>query len=200
MKIELDFSPLGPLAAQLRSVGAEQLGRTALEVVNSVTRQFDKEQRAGQVADLNLPRSDVDAVTSRVLAASPANPRAQISTRVKLTVLDRYGAAPYKRPSETDRIGRRLGDKQGGVFLPIKRSAPVRRNAMFMLPLLNNPGRRGVFVRTSATGGKPKHVYGPSPYSLFRFQIKTREADLVQTLQVSAAEALGLTLEKGLRK
>lgn len=200
MNIALDFSALGPLAAQLRTVGAEQLGRAALEVVNAVTTQFDKEQRAGQIADLNLPRADVDAATTLTRAASVANPRAQIATVVKLTVLDRYGAAPYKRPNDFDRIGRRLGNKQGGVLLPIKRSAPVRRDAMFMLPLRNTAGRRGVFVRTTATGGKPKHVYGPAPYSLFRFQVKTREADLVRTLQVSATEALGLALEKGLSK
>lgn len=200
MNITFDFSALAGLAAQMRDVGASQIGLSALEVVNRVTTRFDKEQRAAQIADINLPRSYVDSVTRRVAAATPVNPRAEIRTERKLTVMDRYGAAPYRRPNDTDRLGRRLGNRQGGVLLPIKPSAPRREDAMFMLPLRNQAGRQGVFVRTTATGGRPKHLYGPSPYSLFRFQVRRSEADLVQTLAREALESLSAAIEKGLSK
>jgi hypothetical protein len=199
MKITLDFSPLGPFADRLRMLSGEQLGRVAVGVVNTVTTKFDREQRLGQLADINLPASAIDEVTKVRLAATPASPRATITTQRKLTRMASYGARTYKRPSDRDSIGRRLGGRSGGVAVDIRRSGGERQDQWFMMPLKNTAGKMGVFVRTTASGGKPVHKYGPAPYTLFGHQIRTREDELRGDLERAGAQALVDAIQRALK-
>lgn len=198
MKFTFDFTDLDVIARGLREVGPVALRDSAVAAVNAVTRRFDDLQRAAQIRDINLPRSRVDEVTSRTDAVPGPVVRATISTARKLTVMDRFGATPYRRPADLDRRGRRLGQRGAGVLLPIKPSSPKRKDALFMLPLRGQglQGRRGVFVRTSA--GKVEHLYGPSPYSLFAFQVRTRSDALLADLQREASQRMADAIERGL--
>lgn len=197
MEFDFDFDAAALLAQKLHRVSGETLNGVAAAAVNRVTGRFDDKQRKGQTQDLNLPRSYIDELTTTT-EATAANPRATITTKGNLTVLDRYGARPYQRAGDTDKLGRRLGRRQAGVHLPIRPSQPQNEDALFMLPLKNNPGRKGVFVRTTASGGKPKHLYGPSPYALFRFQIKAGEEALQDDLETTAMADLAGAIEKAL--
>lgn len=192
--LEVDVSELVGIAEGLGSLGAQGLAGIAAAAVNEVTLRFDEKQRAAQIADINLPRSYVDRKTQTVLA-TPSEARATITTAGDLTVMDRYPIQTLRDPSRLDRRGHRLGQRQAGVRVAIKPSAPVAEPQWFTMRLKNGNGT-GVFVRTSA--GKVKHLYGPSPYSLFRHQVNLGEPALLDDLEATGAQALADAIEKAI--
>lgn len=190
--LEVDVSELASVGEGLARLGSKGLAGIAAAAVNEVVLRFDEAQRAAQIADINLPRSYVDAKTSRTLATD-AEARATITTQGDLTVMDRYPLQVLKDPSRLDRRGHPLGARQAGVRVAIKPSSPVEEHQWFTMRLKNGNGT-GVFVRTSA--GKLKHLYGPSPYSLFRHQINVGEPALLDDLEATGAQALADAIEK----
>lgn len=192
-----DFDPAGlkSLSEGLRSLSGEALGRAAIEAVNAVTIDFDKAQRRGQNVGINLTDDYISRRTHLTLATSPANPRAQIRTEGALTILAHYGAVVRRDPEGRDRRGRRLGKKQAGVSVTIKRGAPEYHFSWFTMKLKNS-GQTGVFVREDS--GKTKHLYGVSPYSLARFQTRQRQDDLVDDLATRGAASIADAIERAL--
>lgn len=194
--IEFDFSELNKLSGRLSTLNGEQLRASSVEAVNAVITRFDKNQRAAQVADINLPQSYVDSKTTTTLASNGSNPRAEIRTAGDLTIMGRFGPSPILDPERRDRLGRRMGRRSAGVSVPIKPSAPANEPQWFLMRLLNGNGE-GVFVRTAA--GKAKHLYGPSPYSLFRHQALIGEPALLDDLERTAVSFMADSVEKVFR-
>lgn len=195
-EFELDASQLVGLADGLGQLSGERLAAAAAAAVNVVVGRFDAKQRAGQIADINLD-PDYIARKTRVRPATPGDTTAKITTSGDLTVMDHYPLALLTRDgTEVDKAGRRYGRRQAGVRVAIKPSAPTEQPLWFLMRLKNDNGT-GVFVRTSA--GKKKHMYGPSPYSLFKHQIDVGAPALLDDLQTTGAAELAGEVEKALR-
>lgn len=196
---EVDAGDLLGMAGRLEAVDGRRLGLAAVEVVNAVVTRFDVAQQAGQIRDIALTPAYVKSKTDLTLASDPANPQATIVTRGDLTVMDRYPLQVLQDPNRLDRAGHRLGKRQAGVRVGIKPSAPVAEPQWFTMRLragTASGSRVGVFVRTS--DGRKKHLYGPSPYSLFRFQVGQLGADLQQDLETSGVAALSDVIDEAL--
>lgn len=198
-QFEVDTGDLVGLADRLERVDAQRLGLAAVEAVNAVITRFDQAQQAGQVRDIALTPAYVKSKTDLMLAADPANPQAKLITRGDLTVMDRYPLQVLKDPTRLDRAGRKLGQRQAGVQVRIKPSAPVTEPQWFTMRLragTASGSRIGVFVRTST--GRKKHLYGPSPYSLFKFQVGQLGSDLQQDLERTGVAAIADLIDEAL--
>lgn len=176
----------------------------AVDVVNEVAVRFKGEAARGMNADLNL--SD-DYIASRLrliqaTAGGSGKVRAEIVARGDLTILGHYPNAQLTQPAR----GRARGDakrgiapgrKQAGVAVEIKRGQASDQPKWFTMTLRRGllAGEKvGVFVRTSA--GPLKHIYGPSPYSLFRHQIEVLHDDLEADLQRTATARMADAIER----
>jgi hypothetical protein len=56
----------------------------------------------------------------------------------------------------------------------------------------------GVFVRTGPGRGDVKHIYGPSPYSLFRYQAGLQLDDIADDLQRTTDAAIDERMQRKL--
>ena len=193
-EVSVDVSELAGLQRGLGQLSGESLAATAAAAVNVVVDRFDTKQRAAQVADIALDPGYV-ARKTKVWPATPADPKATITTSGDLTIMGRYPITSLRDPSRLDRRGNRLGERQAGVLAGIKRSAPANEPQWFMMRLKNDNGT-GVFVRTSQ--GRKKHLYGPSPYSLFRHQINVGAPALLDDLQNTGVDALADAINEAL--
>lgn len=194
IELVVDVTQLAGLTDRLGRLSAGGLAAAAAETVNVVTERFDRKQRAGQLADIALDPNYV-AQKTRVKSATPGDATATITTSGDLTVMDRYPLVLLPAAGRVDRRGRPFGQRQAGLKVTIKRSAPVAETQWFLMRLKNNNGS-GVFVRTSA--GKKKHLYGPSPYSLFKHQVEVGTPALLADLQSTGLENLAAAAEKAL--
>lgn len=192
--IQVDVSQLAGLQERLTALSGNTLASAAADAVNVVTSEFDRKQRAGQLADIALDPEYI-ARKTRVTKATPGNPVATITTSGDLTIMSRYPHALMPAAGRVDKAGHRIGQRAAGVQVTIKRSAPVEEPQWFFMNLRNGNGL-GVFVRTSA--GRLKHMYGPSPYSLFRHQIDIGEPQLLADLMETGASAIADAVEKAL--
>ena len=192
MKVTIDAKGAMPaLADRLGRISGSVIGMAARDAVNEVIKRFEGDALKGMTADIGLTPAYVKSKTDLQLANSVLNPKAQMVTRGNLTILGRYPLQQLTQPASRAKgdpsRGIGAGRKQAGVRATIKRSAPAARDKWFTMRLRAGagPGENvGVFVR--ATGRtKPKHIYGPAPYSLFRHQIGVYasdvEADLAET-------------------
>ncbi len=202
-RVTIDISQLDALAGRLGRVDGETLGRRAAEAVNEVTLRFSEQAQAAEIADINLSpayvRSKTDVVLSPLVGQSP---EATITTRWSATILGRFEPVIQLREPSTrsKRRGPRRG-KPAGVAVSIRKSRVEVQPKWFTMRLRR--GRYegsdiGVFVRSSAKGGKPKHIYGVSPYSLFRHQVNVRADDLQDDLTRTAVDRLGSAIEEAL--
>lgn len=197
---EVNVGDLPGLADRLERIDGRRLGLAAVEAVNAVVTRFDAAQQAGQTRDIALTPAYVKSKTDLALATDPLNPTATLVTRGDLTVMDHYPLQALTDPGRLDRAGRRLGKRQAGVRVGIKPSAPVVEPQWFTMRLrvgTASGSRIGVFVRTSA--GRKKHLYGPSPYSLFRFQVGQLGADLQQDLEATGLAAIADAVDEALQ-
>jgi hypothetical protein len=188
--VNVDVSQLQALAPRLDRVSGEMLGRTALEVVNEVTVRAYDAAIAGETEGINLTPEYVKSKTDLTLATNPAAPLAEIVTRGDLTILGHFDPVTVRDPGAPRRAGPIVGQRSAGVRVSILRGQEEFQPQWFVMRLRagDNPGENfGVFVRTSASGGKPQHIYGPSPYSLFAHQVGTHEEDILADLQATAA-------------
>lgn len=193
MKLIVDAKGAMPaLAERLGRISGSVIGLAARDAVNEVIVRFERDALHGMTADIGLTPAYVKSKTDLRLAESTLNPKAEMVTRGDLTILGRYPLQQLTRAASTRAKGdpsRGIapGRKQGGVRVGIRRSAPAARDKWFTMRLRAGTASGenvGVFVR--ATGrDKPKHIYGPAPYSLFRHQIGVRigavETDLADT-------------------
>lgn len=198
-QFEVDAGALVALSDRLERVDSRRLGLAAVEAVNAVITRFDEAQQAGQTRDIALTPAYVKSKTDLVLASDPSNPTARLVTRGDTTVMDRYPLEVLRDPNRVDRAGRRMGRRQAGVKVTIKPSAPVTEPQWFTMRLrvgTASGSRIGVFVRSSS--GRKKHLYGPSPYSLFRFQVGQLGADLQQDLETTGLAAVADLIDEAI--
>lgn len=129
-----------------------------------------------------------------VTAHGPARPN-----RAGLTILGHYSPAvttqPAKRPRRSKGDSSRgipAGSKAAGVQVEVTRGAPKVIPGAFTMKLRRGDqagDQIGVFVRS---GAAVRHLYGVSPYSLFRFQVSRSEGELADRLQ----DALGIAIDR----
>lgn len=206
MKLIVDAKQEMPrLADRLGRVSGSVIGLAARDAVNEVLTRFERDALGGMTADYGLTPAYVRSKTDVRLAESAVNPRAEMVTRGDLTILGRFPLRQLTQPAR----GKAKGDpsrgippgrKQAGVEAAIRRSAPAARDKWFTMRLRAGaaPGANiGVFVR--ATGRKaPKHIYGPAPYSLFRFQRDQRAPDVERDLADTTMRTIVDRVEKAL--
>lgn len=206
MKLIVDAKREMPkLADRLGRVSGSVIGLAARDAVNEVITRFQRDALGGMTADIGLTPAYVKSKTDLRLAESAVNPKAEMVTRGDLTILGRFPlrqlTQPARRKAKGDPSrGIPAGRKQAGVEAAIRRSAPAARDKWFTMRLRagSAPGDNvGVFVR--ATGrDKPKHIYGPAPYSLFRFQRDQRAPDVERDLADTAMRTIVDRVEKAL--
>lgn len=195
--VDIELGEVTGLADSLGRISGERLGRAALEAVNTVTTRFDDRQRKAQRADINLTAGYIEDKTTVQLATDLVNPRATIRTRGDLTVMGHYDPEVMRDPGRLDSRGRPLGNRSAGVRVAIKPSTPTEHESWFLMKLKGTQGaREGVFVRD--TEGKAKHLYGVSPYSLFRHQALIGEPGLLDDLETTVGAAVSDAIEKEL--
>lgn len=197
MRITFDATAPDALAADLESVSAQRIAVRAAEIVNRVVVQFNDVQQAAQIADINLEPAYVRNKTDLRVATPGANPRAEIVTRGDLTIMGRY--SPLVQVRKTPKRAGTQGAPDG-VAVQLRKSTATYQPTWFTMRLRRGaqPGADvGVFVRDQGTK-KLKHLYGPSPYSLFRHQINTRSDELSDDLAREARDGLGQLLQEAL--
>lgn len=171
----------------------------AVDAVNVVTQRADQALRAGEIADISLSDEYVRSKTTVALATR--DPRAEITVRGDLTILGRFPLAQITVAAASAKgdpsRGIPAGSKAAGVRAQIKRSSATAQPKWFTMRLRR--GARagdnvGVFVRTGP--GSVKHLYGPSPYSLFRYQAGLQLEDIADDLQRTTDQAVADQLTK----
>jgi hypothetical protein len=196
-----------------QTVARGRLVGLATKIVNSVTTEFNDSSIKEQTRDINLTQAYVRSKTDVTLAQPVGRARAEILTRGDLTVLGNF--APLSRivaPGAQRRAGPIAGFRSAGVRVAIKRSKYLSQGQWFIMPLRRGTADGGngfgVFVRDDALPpsgralregrhGK-RHIYGPSPYSLFRRQIDTRAPEIQERLATRALQSMGDDIAQGL--
>jgi hypothetical protein len=195
----------GLLAASDRLEAAVQRAEVtlaAIDAVNAVTTRADVALRAGEIADISLTDAYVRSKTDVALAVR--SPRAEVTVRGDLTILGRFPLAQLMQPagprSKGDPSrGIPAGSKQAGVRAEIKRSSATSQPKWFTMRLRRGQAAGenvGVFVRVGAAKSDVKHIYGPSPYSLFRYQAGVQLEDIADDLQSSTNAEIEKRLER----
>lgn len=211
LEVRIDVRQAEAFADRLSTVSGRRLGVSAVRAVNEVTTEFNESSIKEQTRGINLTPAYVKGKTDVKLADSPARPRAEITTRGDLTVLGNF--APLSRivaPGAPRKAGPIKGFRSAGVRVAIKRAKYLTENQWFILPLrrglVGGGNGFGVFVRDpklrpskaalrEGRYGK-RHIYGPSPYALFRRQIDTRFPEIEQKLADRALALMGDALEE----
>lgn len=220
--IKFKFEPLDGLGTRLeRAAERGRIALAAVDAVNVVTKRADESLRRGEIQDINLTPAYIKSKTDVSLAQLGNGPaRAEIVTSGDSTILGRFD--PLTRlldPNRRDRIGRRLGGRSAGTSVAIRKSKVERQNQWFIMRLRagSGPGDKlGVFVRdnrlparngpnASLAGGRhrdgkagKRHIYGPSPYQLFKQQILLQSDDIQVDLARTALQRMGDALEEAL--
>lgn len=199
-EFKFDARPLEALGSRLEQA-AENVGTrlSAAEVANEVVARWQPRFQRAMNAGLNL--SD-EYVASRMQtvpanAAGPGAVRAEIVTRGALTIIGHYPNEQLRAEGTTTRSGQSRGRRAAGVRVEIKKGAPVVEPQWFLMRLRRGTeagDKVGLFVRTSS--GRVKHLYGPAPYSLFRFQIGQLDDTMADDLAASATSRMADALVK----
>lgn len=195
--------PATALADRIDSLSSKALVRlSAVDAVNEVATRFEATARKAMNAGLNL--SDQYVADRMSLQRAAGTPRAEIVARGDLTILGRYPnaqlttAARGKSRGDASR-GIPAGRKAAGVAVEIRRGQAQAVDQWFTMRLRTGAqagDKVGVFYRTGA--GPLKHIYGPSPYSLFRYQINTNTDELTADLERTATARASAAVLKAL--
>lgn len=178
---------------------------SAVDAVNKVTTRADVSLRAGENRDINLTAAYIKSKTDVQLAAPGSKPRATVTTKGDLTILSNF--APVSRlvaPGAPRRAGPIKGFRSAGVRVAIRKSDYRTEPQWFVMRLRAgaSAGQKfGVFVRDDAIPPSPgakregragkRHIYGPSPYALFREQIGQQFEDIEDDLAKTALRTMG---------
>lgn len=182
----------------------------AVDAVNAVTRRADESLRRGETADINLTPAYVKSKTDMQLASLGGKPQASITTKGDLTILGNFAPlSRIKAPGAVRRAGPIKGWRSAGTRVAIRKSNVVMEPQWFLMRLrkgLSAGDKYGVFVRDDAIAPSPgaaregkagkRHIYGPSPYQLFREQIGRQYEDIHDDLRKSALKGMGDDLEE----
>lgn len=196
--VKFDLAPAAKLADQIERVASTSFLRlSAAQAVNEVALRFDVKAKREMNRGLNLSDDYIDR-RMQLTRATPGGTgavRAEIVTRGDLTILGHYPHAQLRQAGTPLRKGPSRGRRPSGVAVEIRKGQAQIQPQWFTMRLRAGTqagDKVGVFVRTS--DGKKKHIYGVSPYSLFRFQVDVGQdeltADLGQTATGLAAEAV----------
>lgn len=217
-KITVKVNGLEALADGLSRVTGQRLGRSALEAVNEVTVRVERQAVEGELANINLTTAYVKSKTDVSLGSNPASPRGEIVTSGDLTVLGRFpGTVWYRQPGAPRRAGPVKGRRSAGVFANITNTERINQPQWFVMRLKNQSTLTGAFVRDDAIAPKndrgpglgdagrrrdgkagKKHIYGPSPYQLFRRQIDVQTGRWQDDLDQTVTSALVRAIEESL--
>lgn len=214
LNVRARVSQVQGLADRLESIDGRSFAISAVRAVNEVTVEFNDSSVSEQTRDINLTQAYVRQKTDVRLADSPLRARAEITTKGDLTVLGNFG--PLSRivaPGARRKAGPIKGFRSAGTRVAIKRSNYLTEGQWFIMPLrrgtLSGGNGFGVFVRDPKLRPSPRalregrygkrHIYGPSPYSLFRRQIDTRHPEILQRLSDRALQLMGDIVERGVR-
>jgi hypothetical protein len=176
---------------RLRLLADGRLGDVMVSVVNDVAGRFDTQARRDMNAGINLSDGYISSKMSLTKAAPGSRAEATIRAVGDLTILGHYNpvvqtAAAGARSKGDPSRGIPAGRKASGVQVTVRTGAPKVISRGFTMRLKNN-GKTGVFIRE---GERLKHLYGVSPYSLFRFQAATHIDDLGRDLEATVDAAL----------
>lgn len=187
-------------AQRLGRIDGPALQAAFAKAINTVTAEYDATVRG----DMNEGIALSSAYVSSKMTLEPATaaPQASITTfgpgrpnRAGLTILGHYSpvattvAAKGKAKGDPSR-GIPAGYKAEGVQITVTRGVPKVIDKAFTMRLRQGAvagDKTGVFVRQ---GKHLKHLYGVSPYSLFRFQVDRTEAALVDRLSSAVGAAI----------
>lgn len=198
----IDFDPLVPLAGKLETLVDRTLLRiSAADVVNEVAARFDAHARKGMNRALNLTDQYIAERMSitRAKFAGKAPPRAEIVARGDLTIIGHYPHAQLQVAGTRTLKGPTRGRRYSGVAVEITKGQAIDEPQWFTMRLrrgTQSGDKIGLFVRTSA--GTVKHLYGPSPYSLFRYQVEHDDGFLIDDLEQTATTQMRQAIDKAL--
>lgn len=200
------------LADRLSRVDGRRLGIVAVDAVNEVTTEFQNKSIKGGLENINLSEDYFRGKMKLSLAANGGRPRAEILTYGDLTVLGRFGGTvSYVQPGAPRRAGPVKGRRSAGAYANVENSTRIDEPQMFLMTLRGQSTLKGAFQRRSELKGKGKndrgpglgdkgrrrdgaygkvHIYGPSPYSLFRKQIDVQGPQLRRDLESTAVRNL----------
>jgi hypothetical protein len=190
--------PASELANRLdRAAESARIRLAMVDAVNDVTQRFELTAARAMNAGLMLEDSYVRSKMTRkpAFAAGRGAIRSEIETRGDLTIIGHYPHQQLRQAGTAVRSGTSRGRRPSGARVEIKRGAAVTEPQWFVMKLRGS-GKDGLFVRTSE--GRTKHLYGPSPYSLFRFQIGRLQDDLQDDLQATAGAGVAGVIERSL--
>lgn len=206
--LRVDAKGLTNLGVDLTALSGDQLGQSAKAAVNEVVKRTYLFARKDMNENINLTDAYIGSKVSYELAQATTNPTGTITTIGDLTPLDRFDARVVTQPvnwsnSRIQSLGfkfgpwpgwtRRKGDAARGipenekaksVAVTVQRGAPKQLGSSAFRMKLKNGNGYGTFIRTSED--KTKHLYGPSPYSLFAFTVKTNQDRIADDLQSTA--------------
>ena len=205
MKITVNVREVEALADRLSAVKGDRLASVTTQVVNEAAVEFERKLIDGGVAGINLSKTYVKSKTDLALATVSARPRAEIVTRGDLTVMGRFGPSTVRAPGAPRRAGPIAGRRSAGVSVAIRTGTPIMEPQWFLMPLKNGNGF-GAFVRDDSIAPSPtalregragkRHVYGPSPYSLFARQIVVQGPRMRLDLEELAVSRLSAEIER----
>lgn len=213
-RIRVDAKPLEGLADRLER--AAQRGRfaaSAADAVNAVTVRADKSLRDGETRNINLSAAYVKSKTDVRFARSGDRPQATILTSGDLTVMGNFSPLQmFPGRGAMRRAGPRVGMRNAGTAVAIKKSEVELQPQWFVLPLrrgtLAGGNGFGVFVRDDRLAPSPRalregragkrHIYGPSPYQLFKAQITLQQDDIEADLRRTASDLMGRAIQGAL--
>lgn len=199
------FEPAEALATRLLQIPGAPLRAAQVRAVNEVTSRFDVLARRRMNEGISLSDAYVKSKVRVDLATR--EPEATITAAGDLTILGHFPLHQMYR--QANRPARAKGDpargipagsRAAGVRVTIKTAAPTAQARWFTMKLRRGTAagdKIGVFAR--APGGRARHMYGPSPYSLFRFQVKRGERELQGDLERTGLAAVQQVVEGALR-
>jgi hypothetical protein len=200
--VRFDFDGAVKLADRIDSLSLSAFVRfSAVDAANAVAARFDVKARRAMNLGLNLSDSYIEQRVKLIRAAAPASGpvRAEIVTRGDLTILGHYPHQQLRQPGTQLRKGPSRGRRPSGVAVEIRKGQAAIEPQWFTMRLRAGTvagDKVGVFVRTSEN--KTKHIYGPSPYSLFRYQINDQADELAADLEQTAVDFAAKAIRKGL--
>lgn len=196
--VRVSAEGLEGIAGRLGSRVGSAIGLNAMQAVNEVATRFEGTALGGMGANIGLAPGYIASKVRVEPATDLLNPRAEVVAVGDLTIMGRFPLTQLTQPAARARgdasRGIPAGRKQAGVRVAIRRTAPTQQERWFTMRLRSGVGT-GVFVRD---GERVKHLYGPSPYSLFRYQINTRLADVEADLERTVAQKIADGVERAL--
>lgn len=212
--IRFRFDPAEGLADRLQRVAVQaRFVSAATQATNDVATRADLSLRRGEIRDINLTPAYVKSKTDLRLAPVQGPARAEIVTAGDPTVMGRF-APLLTLPGRgaLRRAGPRAGNRNAGVALAIRKSSPTFEPQWFVLPLkrgnVDGGNGLGVFVRDDRLRPSPKatregkagkrHIYGPSPYVLFKAQIRAQSGEILDDLERTARARVADLIESAL--